>query len=93
MFKCVVEMYGLPDEITELTAVTLELDEGGTLADMINALRREIPALEGDVIQAGENLLTEEYAFNINGRFYFDNTELELKHDDQIALLLLATGG
>ena len=92
MFKCVVEMYGLPDEITELTAVTLELDDGATLADMVNALRREIPALEGDVIQAGENLPTEEYAFNINGQFYFNDTELELKHDDRMTLLLLATG-
>ncbi len=48
----------------------------------------------GHVIRAGENRLMERYAFNINGRFYFDDREeLQLQGSDRIALLTLATGG
>ena len=93
MFKCVVGMFGLSDEVTELREVEVELKDGASLGDVIAALRREIPALEGEVIRAGEERLTEHYAFNINGRFYSDDSELQLQDGDRVALLILATGG
>ena len=93
MFRCVVGMFGLSHDVTELRNVELELEDGAHLGDVIEALRREIPALEGDVIFAGEDRLTEHYAFNINGRFYLDSDELKIQQGDRIALLLLATGG
>jgi len=93
MFSCVVGMYGLPAEVTELREVEIELGDGARLRDMIAALRREIPALEGDIICAAEDRLTEDYAFNINGRFYQDDNGLQVKPGDRIALLLLASGG
>ena len=93
MFRCMVQLFGLPHEITELREVEVELKDGANLRDVIAALRREIPALEGHAIHAGENRLMEHCAFNINGRFYLDDKEVQLQNSDRIALLTLATGG
>ncbi|GAI05281.1 unnamed protein product [marine sediment metagenome] len=71
----------------------VELKDGASLGDVIAALRREIPALEGRVIRTGENRLMEQCAFNINGRFYLDDREVQLQNGDRILLLTLATGG
>ncbi len=93
MNRCIVQLFGLPREITELQKVEVGLKDGANLGDVIAALRREIPALEGHVIRAGENRLTERCAFNINGRFYLDDKEIQLQDGDRVALLTLATGG
>ncbi|MBA7475474.1 hypothetical protein ES707_10845 [subsurface metagenome] len=93
MKRCIVQLFGLPHEVTELREVEVELKDGANLGDVIAALRREIPALEGRVIRAGENRLMEHCAFNINGRFYLDDREIQLQDGDRIALLTLATGG
>ncbi len=94
MTKYIVEMYGLSSEITELRQVEVELKDGTSLGDVVGAIRRKIPALEGHVIRAGEDWLMEHYAFNINGRFYFDDREeVQLHGGDRVALLTLATGG
>ncbi len=93
MKRCIVQLFGLPREITELQEVEVELKDGANLGDVIAALRREIPALEGRVIRAGENRLMEHCAFNINGRFYLDDREVQLQDGDRILLLTLATGG
>ncbi len=94
MTRCIVEMYGLSSEITELRKVEIELEDGASLGEVVEALRRKIPALEGRVIRPGEDQLMEHYAFNINGRFYFDeNEEVRLQDGDRVALLTLATGG
>jgi len=73
--------------------VEVELEDGASLRDIVAALMRKIPALEGGVTRAGEDRLMEYYAFNINGRFYFDDMELQLQGNDRVALLTLATGG
>ena len=93
MVRCTVQLFGLPHEVTELREVEVELKEGVNLRDVIAALRREISALEGYAIRAGENRLMEHCAFNINGRFYLDDKEVQLQNSDRIALLTLATGG
>lgn len=93
MFSCVVGLFGLPSEVTELREVAVEVDDGADLRGVVGALRREIPALEGDIICAAEDRLTEYYAFNVNGRFYQDDNGLQIKPGDRVALLLLASGG
>jgi molybdopterin converting factor small subunit len=93
MARYVVEMYGLPYEIAKRREVEVRVEDGARLGDIIAALRREIPALEGDVIRTGEDRLVERYMFNINGRFYFDNEEPKLKDGDHLRLLTLATAG
>jgi molybdopterin converting factor small subunit len=93
LFKCVIGLFGLPHGITGDHKVEVELKDEASLTDVIAALRREIPKLEGPVIRAGEDKLTEHYAFNINGRFYIDNKEIRIHGGDKVGLLALATGG
>ncbi|MBA7647833.1 hypothetical protein ES703_55612 [subsurface metagenome] len=93
MFRCVVQMFGLPSEITELREVEVELDDGATLRDVVVALKDKIPALEGTAIRAGEDQLVEHYKFNVNGRFYYDDMDLQLQSGDRIALLVPIAGG
>ena len=93
MNRCIVQLFGLPHEITELQKVEVGLKDGANLGDAIAALRREIPALEGRVIRAGENRLMEHCAFNINGRFYLNDKDVQLQDGDRVSLLTLATGG
>ena len=93
MFRCVVQMFGLPSRITELREVEVELNDGATLRDVIAALRDKIPALEGVAIRTGEDQLVEHYKFNVNGQFYYDDMSLRVKRGDRIALLVPITGG
>ena len=93
MARFVVEMFGLPYEITGLREVEVELKDGVSLGDIIAALRRKVPALDGIVIRAGEDRLTENFAFNINGQFYFDDRNPQIKKEDHLVLLTLATVG
>ncbi len=93
MIKCVVEMYGFALEESGLSEIEVDLNEGARLGDLVAELRRKIPALEGRVIRPGENRLVDRCAFNIEGRFYFDNTDLKLNDGCRVRLLTLATGG
>ena len=93
MFKCVIPMYGLPREITEIREVEVELRDGASMAEVIAALREKVPALQGPVIRTGEDRLEELYKFNINGNFYFDGMDFQLHEGDRIALLVPMTGG
>jgi molybdopterin converting factor small subunit len=86
-------MYGLPHEITELRAVEVEVNEGAGMAEIISAMKSQVPSLEGPVIRSGENRLEEQYKFNLNGYFYFDGMDFKIKPGDRIALLTPATGG
>jgi molybdopterin converting factor small subunit len=93
MFKVVIPMYGLRREITELREVEVELRDGATMPEVIAAMRKKIPSLEGPVIRPGEDRLVEQYKFNINGQFYFDGQDFNLHKEDRIALLVPMTGG
>lgn len=93
MPKYKVEMFGLSNEVTNLKSVEVDLEEVASLKDIVAALRRKIPALEGSVIRAGQDRLTERYVFNVDGRFYFDTDNVRLPEGASIRLLLLSTGG
>jgi molybdopterin converting factor small subunit len=93
MFKTKVHMYGLAHEITELRAAEIEVREGAGMEEVVAALKSQVPSLEGPVIRSGENRLEEMYKFNLNGQFYYDGMDFQLKPGDRIALLIPATGG
>jgi molybdopterin converting factor small subunit len=93
VIKCQVELYGLSRETIELQQLELELMDGANLKDLVAKLRHSIPALEGRVIRAEEDRLTEYYAFNINGYFYANDSEFLLRNGEHIILVPLATGG
>ncbi len=93
MVNLKVAMFGMPAQVTDLKSVDVELNDGAKVKDVVAELRRKIPGLEGAVITPGDNRLTEMYAFNINGQFHYDDSDLRLKNGDRLTLLLLATGG
>jgi molybdopterin converting factor small subunit len=91
--RYVVEIYGLPREITTLRTVHVELEDGAGMTDVIAALRKAIPALDECAFRPGENRLAELYKFNVNGRLYYDGMDFQIHRGDRIALLTLVTGG
>jgi molybdopterin converting factor small subunit len=93
LFKCTIGLFGIPRDVTDEREVEVELPDEAGLTDLIAALRRKIPNLEGHVIRDGEDKLTDYYAFNINGRFYSDDKDIRVRSGDRIGLLALATGG
>ncbi|UCB42671.1 MAG: MoaD/ThiS family protein [Dehalococcoidales bacterium] len=93
MFRCMVEIFGLPEEITGPPKIEVRLKDGANPSDVIAALRREVPVLEGPVIRRGEDQLTDSFGLYINGYYYIDDEEVQLKDGDRIVLLALASGG
>jgi molybdopterin converting factor small subunit len=93
IFECAIPMYGLAQEITTAREVKVELRDGAGMAEVIAAMRKKLPALEGPVFRRGQDRLEENYKFNINGKFYFEGTDFELHPGDRIALLVPVTGG
>ena len=93
MVKCKVEIFGLPDDVTDLRNVEVNLEKGTGLSDLIAGLKQKIPALEGHIIVAGENKLTRYYVFNINGRFHMNDSKVQIQPSDHIVLLTLPLGG
>ena len=78
MGKYAVEMFGIPYSISGIRRVEFELENGAKLTDIVGALKREVPALEGEVITIDADYLNEGFTFNINGRFYIDDRDLTL---------------
>ena len=93
MIKCILEIYGLPYAITNVREVELRLRNRARLTDVIAALKHRFPKLEGSVIYSGENRLMDSCMINVNGRFYFQDSLLDIKEGDRLKLLSLATGG
>ena len=95
MFRCMVEIFGLPEEITCESKVEVRLEDGASPKDVIAELRREVPALEGPVIRYGEDQLVDYFGLYINGSYYTSDgdEEVKLKDSDHIVLLALASGG
>ena len=86
-------MFGLPQEVTNQREIEVELGEGAGMRDVIVELRKKIPALEGTVFRMGEDRLMKTYKFNLNGTFYFDGMDFNLKEGDNLALLPPISGG
>ena len=93
MFRCMVEIFGLPEEIVCESKVEVTLQNGANPGDVVAALRREVPALEGPVIQYGKDELVDYFGFYINGCYYTNGEEVQVKDGDHIVLLALAGGG
>ena len=93
MLSCMVEIFGLPEDIACRPKLEVRLKDGASPKDVVAVLRREVPALEGPVIRYGEDQLVDYFGFYINGRYYTGDEEVQLKDGDHIVLLALASGG
>ncbi len=93
--NCTVEFFGTPTEATpNIIEADVEITEGAGVPELIRALRKKVPTLEGQVFVPGEDRLQEAYAFNINGEFFVDAGEgAKIKKWDRVVLILLSAGG
>jgi len=60
---------------------------------LLRALKIRLPELDGIVFKKEENVLADDQAFNICGRFYSTTDEITVHDGDRIRLLTAATGG
>lgn len=88
-----VELLGMANVLADLRNVNVKLDGPVSLRDLVGALRREMPALEGSVIRPGEDRLTSHCSFNVNGRFHIDDYDVVVRSGDHIVVVALALGG
>ena len=94
MITCTIELYGLSAEVTGKNEVMLELPENNAgIQELVTALKIRLPELDGIVFKKEENVLADDQAFNIGGRFYSTTDEITVHDGDRIRLLTAATGG
>ena len=94
MITCTVEFYGLAGEIAGRKEAALSLGESRAgIPEIVATLRKEVPALDEIVLQKEQDLLADNQVLNVDGRFYQNGDELDLKDGDRIRLLTIATGG
>ena len=91
--NCNVEFFGLSPEMTDLYDAEVEINDGAGLPELIAALRRKVPTLEGQVIMPDKDMLQKGFAFNINGEFHFEDEEVHVGKWDRVVLILLSAGG
>lgn len=87
MIKVYVQMS--PTFVEERNAEKREavLPDGATLGDLGAELRCQSRGPKGTAIRPGEDHLTDRYSFNIDARFYFDETDHWLGSDKDIRRL------
>lgn len=93
MASYTVELFGLAHVFPGQRDIIVELDSESTLRELVAALRRNVPALEGKIIRPGEDRLAGLYALNVNGRFYLDEYDTKITPADHILIVTLALGG
>jgi|WetSurMetagenome_2_1015567.scaffolds.fasta_scaffold476422_2 hypothetical protein len=93
MFTLNVEMYGIPQNITQQYKTVVDLEDESGLKDVVRALKRQIPALEGPVISQGQDQLIESYSFIVNGQSQPGDSDVRIQPNDRVVLVLMATGG
>ena len=94
MITCTIELYGLSADLAGITEVVLELPgEDAGMQELVSALKKRLPVLDGIVVKQGENVLADNQAFNINGRFFSGSDVITVHDDDRIRLLTAAIGG
>jgi molybdopterin converting factor small subunit len=94
VITCTIELYGTSAEIAGTNEIILELPgENAGMEEVVEAIKIQLPKLDGIVFKKDENILADDQAFNINGCFYSGNDEIIVYDGDRIRLLTAATGG
>ena len=94
MITCTVELYGLSAELAGTNEVVLELPgKDAGMQELVAALKKRLPELDGIVTKKDEYMLADNQAFNIDGRFYSGRDQFTLHDGGRIRLLTAAVGG
>jgi molybdopterin converting factor small subunit len=88
-----VELFGVARLVAGTRAVTLPAPSCSTLADVVQALAAQLPALVGPVIAPDRRSLTPGYILNLNGRDFVPDLAREVQAGDAVLLIAAAAGG
>lgn len=86
-----VELFGVARMLTKTQSVSLDLNEGATLAQVFSALGEKLPALVGRVLNAGG--LIHGYSCNLNGLNFVRAPDVKVSSGDKIFILSADAGG
>jgi len=86
-----VELFGIARMLTKTQSVSLDLNEGATLAQVFSALGEKLPALVGRVLNAGG--LIHGYSCNLNGLNFVRAPDIKVSSGDKIFILSADAGG
>ena len=86
-----VELFGVARMLTKTQSVSLDLNEGATLAQVFSALGEKLPALVGRVLNSGG--LIHGYSYNLNGLNFVRAPDVKVSSGDKIFILSADAGG
>jgi molybdopterin-guanine dinucleotide biosynthesis protein A/molybdopterin converting factor small subunit len=86
-----VELFGVARMLTKTQSVSLDLNEGATLAQVFSALGEKLPALVGRVLNSGG--LIHGYSCNLNGLNFVRAPDIKVSSGDKIFILSADAGG
>ena len=86
-----VELFGIARMLTKTQSVSLDLNEGATLAQVFSALGEKLPALVGRVLNSGG--LINGYSCNVNGLNFVRAPDVKVSSGDKIFILSADAGG
>jgi molybdopterin-guanine dinucleotide biosynthesis protein A/molybdopterin converting factor small subunit len=86
-----VELFGVARMLTKTQSVSLDLNEGATLAQVFSALGEKLPALVGRVLNSGG--LINGYSCNLNGLNFVRAPDVKVSSGDKIFILSADAGG
>jgi molybdopterin-guanine dinucleotide biosynthesis protein A/molybdopterin converting factor small subunit len=86
-----VELFGIARMLTKTQSVSLDLNEGATLAQVFSALGEKLPALVGRVLNSGG--LIHGYSCNLNGLNFVRAPDIKVSSGDKIFILSADAGG
>ena len=93
MKKVIIELYGIPRQLTKLREIEVEVEPEASLRDVVVRLGEKAPPLVGSVIAESGDRLLDPYSLNIDGRLFVQDLEMKPKDGDRIVLLSPAIGG
>ena len=88
-----VEMFGLARRLSGEREVEVQVDNDGTLRDVVVALTERFPALLGPLVVPETYELVEPYFFNYGGRRTARSLEEKPTEGDRLLLFFVTLGG
>jgi molybdopterin converting factor small subunit len=90
-----VEFSSISRVLTGRREMTLDLQKGANIGDVVNALGKACPQLLGEIIEKDGKSLIPTNIFSVNGEKIIHESDLQYQPDegDRLILLSLLSGG
>ena len=91
--KVSVELFALARRLSGEKQVTLEVEPGATLRDVVAALSDHFPPLLGELVVPGCYDLREPYFINVDGRRVAESLDEPAREGENLLLMFVTIGG